>query len=320
MENNQPKLTWDLGTAFDLFISILVLHDPDEYGLRASWAAGVRSRLPAAERKVLEESVFALGLPLYWIHQLPEPRDSATALRYLAQTPAGQRLCLFTYRDPEIADIYQFLETISERGSFEKQDLDDFRSLAQHKKKHGLSVNEASRVLEWWSHRDESGEQYLQALECYQEVFFAEEEHRILPALRAAQEKAQELASRQQVTELVEELSQGVRFSSLAEVSELVLAPSYWSTPIVFFDNIPDQGMVMTYGARPANASLVPGEEVPDGLLRSLKAMADPTRLRIMQYLAEESLPPAYCHTPPTHTAHGRSGPIDFGGRRRETL
>jgi hypothetical protein len=32
-ENNQPKLTWDLGTAFDLFISILVLHDPDEYGL-----------------------------------------------------------------------------------------------------------------------------------------------------------------------------------------------------------------------------------------------------------------------------------------------
>jgi DNA-binding transcriptional ArsR family regulator len=83
-----------------------------------------------------------------------------------------------------------------------------------------------------------------------------------------------------------------VRFSSLAEVSELVLAPSYWSTPIVFFDNIPDQGMVMTYGARPANASLVPGEEVPDGLLRSLKAMADPTRLRIMQYLAEESLTP----------------------------
>jgi DNA-binding transcriptional ArsR family regulator len=50
--------------------------------------------------------------------------------------------------------------------------------------------------------------------------------------------------------------------------------------------------MIMTYGARPATVSLVPGEEVPDGLLRALKAMADPTRLRIMQYLADEPLTP----------------------------
>ena len=78
MEEKQPELIWEAGTAYDLFISLLVLHDPDEYGLRASWAAGVRSRLPANERKVLEESVFALGLPLPWIHRLPEPLHIAS--------------------------------------------------------------------------------------------------------------------------------------------------------------------------------------------------------------------------------------------------
>jgi DNA-binding transcriptional ArsR family regulator len=32
---------------------------------------------------------------------------------------------------------------------------------------------------------------------------------------------------------------------------------------------------------------------VPDALLRALKALADPTRMRIMRYLAEEPLTPA---------------------------
>jgi DNA-binding transcriptional ArsR family regulator len=292
MAINQPMLTWDLGTAYDLFISIQVIHDPDEYGLRASWAAGVRSRLPANERKVLEESVFTLGLSLPWIHGLPEPRDSATALRELAQVPARQRLSQIAGSNPEIADIHQFLDAISTRGSFEQQDIESLRSLVQQEKKHAISSKEAVRVLEWWSHPIESGEHYLKALECYQQVFFAEEEHRILPALSVAQEKAQELANRMQIMELVEELSQGVRFTSLLEVDELVLAPSFWSTPIVFFDKFAAKGMVMTYGARPVTASLVPGEDVPDGLLRTLKAMADPTRLRIMQYLAEEPLTP----------------------------
>jgi DNA-binding transcriptional ArsR family regulator len=36
--------------------------------------------------------------------------------------------------------------------------------------------------------------------------------------------------------------------------------------------------------------SLMPGEPVPDTLLRMLKALADPTRLRILHYLSNETL------------------------------
>ncbi|MEE9216931.1 MAG: helix-turn-helix domain-containing protein, partial [Anaerolineales bacterium] len=44
---------------------------------------------------------------------------------------------------------------------------------------------------------------------------------------------------------------------------------------------------------RPLEASLVPGEVVPDALLRGLKAVSDSTRLRILRYLSEEALTPS---------------------------
>ena len=46
-----PRLLWDWGTAYDLFVSLDVLHDPTYFGVRGSWAAGVRARLPAAVRE-----------------------------------------------------------------------------------------------------------------------------------------------------------------------------------------------------------------------------------------------------------------------------
>src|SRR5690606_27380083 len=52
-----PRLTWDVGTVFDFFTSLYVLHKPADFGLRGVWAAGMRSRLPAAEREFLEQYV-----------------------------------------------------------------------------------------------------------------------------------------------------------------------------------------------------------------------------------------------------------------------
>jgi DNA-binding transcriptional ArsR family regulator len=159
-------------------------------------------------------------------------------------------------------------------------------------------------MLTWWSRPDEFGERYLAALQSYQQVFFAEEERRICPALQEAQARAQQLAIGQAAGQpgaagplalpaLVEELSQGVRFAALSELAELVLAPSYWSTPLVVYGRASEQRMVLLYGARPADVSLVPGEAVPDAMLRALKALADPTRLRILRYLAAKPHTPA---------------------------
>ena len=61
MNQHEPTLTWEAGTAYDLFISLLVLHDPGRVGLRAAWAAGVRSRLPGAERAFLKQAADKIG-------------------------------------------------------------------------------------------------------------------------------------------------------------------------------------------------------------------------------------------------------------------
>jgi DNA-binding transcriptional ArsR family regulator len=50
---------------------------------------------------------------------------------------------------------------------------------------------------------------------------------------------------------------------------------------------------LMLFGARPMDISLVPGEAIPDTMLRALKAMADPTRLKILRYLGERPYTPS---------------------------
>jgi DNA-binding transcriptional ArsR family regulator len=65
----------------------------------------------------------------------------------------------------------------------------------------------------------------------------------------------------------------------------------------------------LAFGTRPADMSVIPGEIVPDALVRSLKALADPTRLKIMRYLTHENLTPSEIARklqlrPPTVTHH----------------
>jgi len=51
---HSSKLNWDLSTGYDFFISQMVLYEPDRFGLRASWAAGIRARIPLEYRQAIE--------------------------------------------------------------------------------------------------------------------------------------------------------------------------------------------------------------------------------------------------------------------------
>ena len=60
-------LSFDLGTGYDLFVSLWVLHHPANFGLRPSWAAGVRSRLAPDQRSFLERTQSFLPVPQAWL-------------------------------------------------------------------------------------------------------------------------------------------------------------------------------------------------------------------------------------------------------------
>lgn len=291
-----PKLLWDIGTAYDLFISLSVLHEPSSFGLRAAWAAGMRSRLPAEERETLEQfqKMKFCKMPFHWISGLPEPKDGRSAINALSKLPAEQRLYAL-YAEPETPEaILTILKEVERAGSWDDTHLEQVIEVLQDKdKEHRPSPEAVEILLDWWAELESSGERLLTALRAYYEVFFAEEENRIRPALQEAQARAQDLAQRLSVMDLLEELSQGVRLEEGIQAPELVLAPSYWGTPLLIFGDLTAEREIILYGARPQTASLVPGEVVPDALVQALKALSDSTRLRILRYLAEEPLTPS---------------------------
>ncbi|HEX6270157.1 MAG TPA: helix-turn-helix domain-containing protein [Anaerolineales bacterium] len=296
-------IEWEFGTAYELFISLHVFHEPEYYGIRASWAAGVRSRIPAAERKLLEDIYPLTGAPLAWIHSLPAPKDSINALWALKQIPPSERMIKLQRLDEphehgsaEETDkhnqVRELLLRIAETGSWKPKDAELIMKVWG--KKNAFRKKAAlERALDWWSRPAELGEGFLSGLQHYYQAFFEEEEKRVAPVLKAGLEHAQELASGMTIDELFIELSQGVRLAEEYRAAKFIIGPAFWTTPLIFFEKLDPDTMLLMFGARPPEMSAIPGEALPEGLVRSLKALADPTRLKILFYLSRESLSPS---------------------------
>lgn len=300
----KPQFIWDVSPAYDLFVSLEVLHDPERYGLRGNWAAGVRSRLPAHHREFLHEVAERHHLwPLPWLASLDMPKDSAAVLEHLEETPPARRL-------PEMAACYiggtvkEILYSVAEQGAWTERDKQALHKLyAEENRKAGkgkkkVTVEDVESTLEVWANVEQFGQDYLEALQSYYDVFFHEEESRILPALEQSAAKAKTLADALPLDELLTSLSQGLRFDyeGVEQMQELVMIPSFWTTPLTFFGPVrkeQPQKWIFLFGGRPDDVSLVPGEVVPELLYNTLKALADPTRLRILKYLADEPTTPA---------------------------
>lgn len=291
--NQKPHILWDWGTAYDLFASLHVLHHPEKFGLRGSWAAGVRSRLTAAQRTILEDAqeVF-LSSPLAWVSNLPEPKDAATVLGALDQIVPAERLPMLAFHADQASEVLETLKEVSARRSWNDADLDRLQHQYQQKER-SLHSKGLVTTLEWWSRPEEFGERYLAALQAYVTGFFAEEERRIKPYLQQALARAQELAKQLDFPQLMVELSQGVKIAAFEQAEEVRFVPSYWTTPLVMYDCVIEKHWVVLFGARPAEVALVPGEVVPDAMLRALKALSDPTRLLILRYLSDKPLTPS---------------------------
>lgn len=289
----QPEIVWDHGTVYDLFISLEVLHHPAEFNLRAVWAAGVRARIPAPQRKVLEQSLLMFIMPFSIVPHLAPPKDANSVLWFLGQTPARERLPQLALQPCWPPEYGQLLRSVMERGSWQEEDRESLGAFHRELYKHEAgkkipSQQELGVILDWWKRPEDFGERYLEALTTYHELFFSQEERRLRPALQAAQRHAMERSEHLALVDLLEELTQGVRFEELHTSGQVTLAPSYWGTPLVYFMELDPLHSYYVYGARPLDASLAPGEQAPDSLLGVLEALSDPTRLKILRYLAEQ--------------------------------
>lgn len=291
--DQKPSIRWGCGTAYDLFASLHVLHHPEKFGLRGSWAAGVRSRLTANQRTILEDAQkLFFSSPIAWVASIPEPKDAAKVLDALGQIEPVQRLPTLAFHTDVPSQIMEFFEVVLSKRVWDDNDLDRLQSYYPQKAD-SPSSDEMVTALNWWSRSEEFGERFLTALQAYVAVFFAEEERRIQPYLLQALARGQELATQMDFPHLMVELSQGVKIAAFEEADEVIFVPSYWSTPLVMYDSIHTNHWVVLFGARPAEVALVPGEVIPDAMLRALKALSDPTRLLILRYLSDKHQTPS---------------------------
>lgn len=290
--NNKTAVVWDWGTAYDLFCSLRVLHEPGHYGLRPSWAAGVRSRIPAVPREFLERVHQFLFIPKTWIFGLSQSKgdtlkDGDAVLWSLSQLPPAERLLTLVEGSGVSQTVMGILKQVVQQRNFTARDQEKLREALPSERIKSRS-KAISSFLGLFSQPEESGTRYLAALKAYQRLFFAEEEERIFPYLNQAVAEAQALASQLQLEDLIEALSRGVRIGVDSTITQWIFVPSYWISPLVSFDRLDDGTAFFIYGGRPADVSLVPGEMVPEGMLRAFKALGDSTRLRILKYLTQE--------------------------------
>jgi DNA-binding transcriptional ArsR family regulator len=241
---------------------------------------------------VLEDAQAIFANPLTWVYHLSAPKDAATALWALGQILPADRLSTLAFHLDYPKDAVAMLNTVSVRRHWDERDMDILRSAYQLR---GWNTRPKvlANVLDWWTRSEEFGERYLAALQVYQAAFFEEEERRLHPFLVSALDRAQAQSKQLDFTSLEESLTQGLHIAALEDAEEVVLVPLYWTSPLVGYVHLKPGCVLLTFGARPAEVALVPGEIVPDGVLRALKALADPTRLRVLRYLAREPLTPS---------------------------
>ena len=327
--DHQPVPAWDVGTAYELFVSLHVLHEPELFDLRHSWAAKIRSRIPIAERTFLEEIYFFIDFPLGWIYRLPSPKNAITVIYGLQQMNAAERGKALLGLESNLKPESKPLLKIAKNGTWSKNDLATLTPL-MCKAEAGRDRNEEDLIkfLNWWVRPEDFGNMLLSSLQAYHVSFFEQEEQRVSSVLQDGLKYARELAKHLTVSELMAKLSQGVRYEDVVG-KKIILVPTFWMTPLVYLGKISEEEQIFLFGARPSTMSAIPGELVPEGLLITLKALADPTRLKILNYLSKEELTPSELShrlnlRPPTVVHHLKelrlSGLVNLTIRKQERL
>lgn len=290
----EPRLEWDSGTAYDFFASLFVVFKPEEFGLRAAWAAGVRSRLSEDTRRFMADVQHYVGVPGHWIHRVPAPKDSRAALQELERMGASAvATAILLPECPDEPRSGRVFRRVVEAGSWSQADADELIADTVSKGQGGRGGEQRVRLerwLDWVSRREDWGRMYVKGLTEFRESFFREEERRIAPYVERRLEQAKLRSGELETAELLEELTQGLRIGQYLDQPRLLLAPCFWCSPRIIWGNLEAGARFMLFGARPPDASLVPEDEVPASLYLALNALADTTRLNALRLLREEPL------------------------------
>lgn len=287
-------LQWDIGTAFDFIISMRALFHPKDYGLPATWAAGVRKRL-SHDNQITLKAFFKpqfsplTYMPIHLVLEMDQPKTARRFLNYAQAIPDGdfmKRLHLpFAMQTP----VTELTERALNGEKMTETNVEEYRRGIERSFVAAMpSAQDVRRLFDDFADPVAAKQRWLKVMWEYFNVFFAEEEPRLQLAMDRMLTNARKLAKTLPVPELIERLSNGFTLSRDVDLERLVLVPSLWSHPYVVRTMISEREMFIAWGGRPPGFRLVPGEMVPENAVLVMRALADPTRLRLLRLIAAE--------------------------------
>jgi DNA-binding transcriptional ArsR family regulator len=291
-------LGWDWGAAYEILLSTETMMRPKIHGLSAPWAAGVRKRLSSraqAEFKAFFGPPFGLFAytPLHIPLELDHPKSVGSLLDSMEAVPddefmrrlhwplVGGNAALgivgkaLSGTMPTEAEVDEYRKFVGRARILPPPTIAETRPLFQD------MLDPASAKKRW-----------LSVMREYQAAFFAQEEERLAPVLARMADDAREMSRSMSVTDLIERLSNGFTISEESDLARLVLVPSVWCHPYVVNVPFAERALLLAWGSHPAGYRLAPGESVPDQAVLVLRALSDPTRLRLMRLLASQPRSP----------------------------
>lgn len=272
---------------YDLLVSLRALFNPRTYESTRGWAVHVRQRLSSAGQ--------ARGVFFF------KGRDTSLGYgvtRLVATLPAGappQALIAAVSK----ADAADLVLLMLDTGETSQAALATFRDAlrgaaserALGRALHGLSASWGRNCRRVLAEPEWAKEEFVLLLREYEELVFRQEVDHVSEAIAAAGRRADELLAVLPTGVAIEQLTGGYTLDADLPLSRITLAPSAFIHPYVAtrLDEAGGEALIV-FGVRSQSLERYDDTPLDAELLKALRSLGDPGRLRLIGLLSREPL------------------------------
>lgn len=272
---------------YDLLVSLRALFNPRTYEATRAWAVAARRRLPAeAERRGVfffrgHETSLGYGVTRL-VATLPdgsEPAELVEAVR--AMDPTELAMLMLDTGETSDAALATFREGLAGRATD--------RALARAL--HGTTTSWGRLCRQVIADPAWAQAELTLLLEDYLATVFAEEVGHVVEAIAEATRRADELLTVLPTEAAIEQLTGGYTIGPNLTLSRITLAPSAFIHPFVAsrLDEASAEALIV-FGVRSSSLEQYDTAPLDPQLLKVVRSLGDPGRLRLLKLLSREPL------------------------------
>ena len=272
---------------YDLLVSLRALFNPRTYESTRAWAVAARRRLPdeATNRGVFffrgHETSLGYGVTRL-VATLPDgaqPQALIDAVR--AMDPKDLAMLMLDTGETSDAALAAFRDGLDGKGT----DRNVTRALR------GTTASWAKLCRRVIEEPDWAQEELVLLLEAYLDAVFRAEVGHVVDAIADASHRADNLLAVLPTEVAIEQLTGGYTMGPNLSLSRITLAPSAFIHPFVAtrFDEATGEALIV-FGVRSSSLEEYDTDPVDPQLLKALRSLGDPGRLRLMRLLSREPL------------------------------